>query len=50
MAERAWDTVRAFALALPAAEEDFPWVDESYRNVAPRLFVIELDARPPRRR
>jgi hypothetical protein len=25
MAVRRWDTVRAFALQLPAAEEDFPW-------------------------
>ena len=25
MAVRRWDTVREFALGLPAAEEDFPW-------------------------
>ena len=25
MAARTWDALRAFALGLPAAEEDFPW-------------------------
>ena len=25
MSARTWDAVRAFALGLPAAEEDFPW-------------------------
>lgn len=37
-------------LAVPLAGVDVgllcDWVDESYRNVAPRRFIAELDARP----
>ena len=40
-----WLTVRL-------AEADVPlvcdWVEESYRNVAPRRFLVELNQRPPR--
>jgi hypothetical protein len=78
MTSRAWDEVRAFALAMPGAIEDTPWgervikidhpprrranglaygpmlphadldlvrdwIDESYRTVAPRKFLAELD-------
>ena len=39
MATRAWDHVRAFALDLPCAVEDFPWGEP----------VIKVD-HPPRRR
>ncbi len=37
-------------IPLPAANLDllFDWVDESYRAVAPRRLVAELDALPPR--
>jgi hypothetical protein len=41
-----WLTVR-----LDATDADLicDWVEESYRNVAPRRFVAELDIRDPRR-
>jgi hypothetical protein len=38
-------------LTVPLAEVDLSlacdWVEESYRNVAPRRFVTELDGRSP---
>ena len=36
-----WLTVRLHAVDVALACD---WVDESYRNVAPRRFVVELDA------
>ena len=39
-----WLTVPLGAVDLPLLRE---WVEESYRNVAPRRFVAELDSRPP---
>ena len=38
-----------FAQATPPVEVLCDWVEESYRRVAPRRLVAELDARPPRR-
>ncbi len=41
-----WLTVRLGAVDVTLVGD---WVDESYRNVAPRRFVVELDGRLPRR-
>ena len=38
-----WLTVRLAAAAVPLVCD---WVEESYRNVAPKRFVAELNARP----
>ena len=40
-----WLTVTLAAVDVPTVCD---WVDESYRNVAPRRLVAELDARPRR--
>jgi hypothetical protein len=42
-----WLTVRLDAVDVALVSD---WVEESYRNVAPRRFVAELDARSPTRR
>lgn len=42
-----WLTVRLGAVDAALVSD---WVEESYRNVAPRRFVAELDARLPTRR
>lgn len=42
-----WLTVRLGAVDVALFSD---WVEESYRNVAPRRFVAELDARSPTRR
>ena len=41
-----WLTMAPGAVDLRLARD---WVEESYRNVAPRRFVAELDARSPTR-
>jgi hypothetical protein len=41
-----WLTVRLRNVGVPLACD---WVEESYRNVAPRRFVVELDGRSPTR-
>jgi hypothetical protein len=41
-----WLTVRLSAVDVALLSD---WVEESYRNVAPRRFVAELDARAPTR-
>ena len=41
-----WLTVRLRDVDVPLVCD---WVEESYRNVAPRRFLVELDARSPRR-
>ncbi len=40
-----WLTVRLTAVDVPLVCD---WVEESYRNVAPRRFLVELNQRPPR--
>jgi hypothetical protein len=37
------------SIPLPVADPGllFDWVDESYRNIAPKRFVADLDAHPP---
>jgi hypothetical protein len=42
-----WLTVRLHGVDIALVCD---WVDESYRNVAPRRFVVELNGRPPTRR
>jgi predicted DNA-binding protein (MmcQ/YjbR family) len=43
-----WVTLR-FGPATPPLDVLKDWVEESYRRVAPRQLVAELDARPRRR-
>jgi predicted DNA-binding protein (MmcQ/YjbR family) len=43
-----WVTLR-FGDTTPPLEVLKDWVEESYRRVAPKHMVAELDARPPRR-
>jgi predicted DNA-binding protein (MmcQ/YjbR family) len=42
-----WVTVRADAADCPPVEVLLDWVEESYRAIAPKTLVRELDARGP---
>ncbi|HEV8651908.1 MAG TPA: MmcQ/YjbR family DNA-binding protein [Actinomycetes bacterium] len=40
-----WVTVKVAAAECPPVEVLLDWVDESYRTIAPKTLVRELDAR-----
>ncbi len=40
-----WVTIRVAALECPPVEVLLDWVEESYRTIAPKTLVRELDAR-----
>ncbi|WP_167364467.1 hypothetical protein [Streptomyces regalis] len=41
-----WEKAREFALGMPGAVEPRgDWVEESYRTIAPKRLIAELDGR-----